>query len=633
MKTLRWQALIAGGVFGVLCLMRLSAQDQVPPAPPPPVTPPLAAEPDNAGQPPVGVAPGAAVATATPGTSNEVVRLEEQEPGAEATPRTGPQGQQLISVSLDNVPLEDVVRMFTRVSGANIIASATNLQGSVTVNLTDVEWRPALQSILDMHSLNLTEKIPGSGVYSIVPKSADAPEPMLVETLFIEYATVNGVAPVIKTMLVPNATISEFPSRNAIVVRSTSSNLGEIKQILKLIDIPGQQVCVETKFMELSDSASKQLGIRWDSLESFGVKGSLGPFSRTTKTESTDTSEDKSTSSSTKNQSDTVSYFYDVDGNQYEVVESIEAVEVGDTTESIKTITPTHEITDTESASEEVSSETVNSFSKTITEESSAILEMDSFNVVLSALKKTDGVSLISNPKLIVASGETGAFFSSGEREPIIRTERVVGTTESQGDKLISSLDTSINTDLIKQGYFEKGIMLKVIPTAKTAGLIEAEINPTIRSETSSSPKVVGDNSWPVIQVKEIKTRFTLRHGQTVAIGGLTQTTDSKATSKIPLLGDIPLLGKYLFSHTKDVKAQTETIIFVTLSLAQPDGLKNEEGIPEQAELVHKRLIQQQIKRRQFETDLSKMKQAAEAEEADRQRQEGQPVVTPPSSP
>jgi|GEM_PF-3082020 len=76
----------------------------------------------------------------------------------------------LFSITFDNVSLVDVVRAFTRISGVNIVAKPDDLQGNVTVNLTDVEWFTALSSILDMHGLMLGERYPGSGVYSICRK-------------------------------------------------------------------------------------------------------------------------------------------------------------------------------------------------------------------------------------------------------------------------------------------------------------------------------------------------------------------------------------------------------------------------------------------------------------------------------
>lgn len=529
-------------------------------------------------------------------------------------PQLSETGEPLISISLDDVPLENVVRMFTRLSGANIIATATNLEGSVTVNLEDVEWKPALTSILDMHNLGLVEKIPGTGVYSIVPKSPDAPEPMLVETVFLNFTTTGHVAPVLKAIFTQGGSVSEFPSRNALVLRATSANLGEARQLIESLDIPGQQVCIETKFMELSDSAIEQLGIKWDGLGEFGIKlqdggEGVGLWNRSSISEDIESRTDAASLWDNRNNVDTISQFYDVTGQQFEDVDSIEQIDE-DTT--LTKVTPTRLVTDTIDTGANYSSDIVDSFTKTIVDTQTAILDIDDFNIVLSALKETDGVSIISNPKLLVANGETGAFFSVGDREPIIKSEVTRGTEESPGDKVVSELDTTITTDLIKEGYLETGINLEVVPVIKSQGLIEAEIRPTLRRKTGT--RTVGENSWPIVSVKEMKTRFTLLDGQTVAIGGLTDTQDSTETSKVPLLGDIPLIGKYLFSHTKDTTSQVETIIFVTLALADPMGIREDEGIPEHGELVYQKLLETKARRQKFHRDLAKMKEAMEAE-------------------
>lgn len=531
-------------------------------------------------------------------------------------PALRPAGEEeLISITLDDVPLVDVVRMFTRISGVNIIASAEDLEGSVTVNLSDVAWQPALSSILEMHSLALIEKEPGSGVYSIVPRAADAPPPMATKSFQLKFSTVADVSPIVKSMLEEGATLSEFSSRNMIVVRSTPENLAAVQKLISEIDLPTRQVCIETKFMELTDSASKQLGIRWDSLEAFGIRGSLGPFSRTEQVETGKTREDTLSRFDRRQRTDTVDEKYDMFDQQYET-EELEIVELPDGSfVQIRTLEPTRQVIDTIDTGQDVTSDIVDTFSKAITEEQSAILELDSFEAVLSALKKTDGVSIISNPKIIVANGSTNAFFAVGQREPIIRTELSRGTAESPGDKLTAELDTGINTDYIKQGYLETGIDLRVVPVIKTDELIEAKIRPKLVRRLQPD-KVVGENSWPRIAVKEIRTRFTLRSGQTVAIGGLTDISDDTKVSKIPLLGDLPFVGKYLFSHTADIKSQIETIIFVTLSLAEPDMLYENVGIPENAELVHKRRVENRVRRRKFQDDLEQLEEATRAEEA-----------------
>ncbi len=535
----------------------------------------------------------------------------------------------LITIALDDVELIDVVRMFSRIANANIIATPSNLTARVTANLDGVEWRPALASILSMHSLALLERPQGSGVYSITSQPADAPEPMIVETIFLDYTTVEEVFPVIERMLAPNGSVSTFPSRNAMVIRSTESNLNEMRLVVRNLDIQSQQVCIETQFMELNDSAIKQLGIRWDSLEQLGIGFQAGPFVSQGTTERTQGRTDAISRADRRQNLDRLDQRYDMFGTPYQGSEEVIITEraIGPDIETYNlttitaggTIAPTRQLTRAVDITQDVTSDITDQFTRAITESSAAILNVDSLNVVLSALKRTDGVSIVSNPKMIVANGSTNAFFRVGQREPIITQTIRRGTVDSPGDEVTASLDTSTTTDYIRDGYLHTGIELRVVPTVKIDNLIEAQIEPSLRRKTGD--KQVEGNSWPIISVKEIKTKFTLKSGQTVAIGGLTDTTDSKRTSKIPLLGDIPILGKYLFSHTRDEKSQIETIIFVSLTLVEPKGLKDDEGIPRRAELVHKAQIKDQIRQRETKDEIRRLRKAAD--ELEKRRDSG----------
>lgn len=531
-------------------------------------------------------------------------------------------GEDLITITLDDVEMIDVVRMFSRIANANIIATPSNLTTRVTANLDGVAWRPALSSILKMHNLALVETPLGSGVYSITPQAADAPEPLIVETIFLDYTTVDEVFPVIEKMLVSNGSVSTFASRNAMVIRSTERNLGEIKLVVKDIDIQSQQVCIETQFMELTDSAVKQLGIRWDSLEQLGVGLQAGPFVQKDNKEHVTSRADTLNRADRRSDLDRLNQRYDMYGNPYQGEEAVVITERvdGPPIETVNldsgttAIMPTRQITRAVDLTQDATSDIADTFTRTITESSAAILSVDSLNVVLSALKKTDGVSVVSNPKIIVANGATNAFFRVGAREPIIKTTTERGTVDSPGDTTTSSLDTETSTDFIRDGYLSTGIELRVVPTVKVDNLIEAQIEPSLRRKTGD--KEVDGNSWPIISVKEIKTKFTLQSGQTVAIGGLTDTTDSKQTSKIPLLGDIPIIGKYLFSHTKDVKSQIETIIFVSLTLVDPKALTDDQGIPYRAELVHKAQIKAEVRKREMNEEIRLLRKAADDLEA-----------------
>lgn len=605
MKQIVLRSAIAVAMACTVCGVEpVCAQDVLPPQPP--INPDAVAEPqapqaDNQG------------GDATP----TVISIAQPEEEDALEPSEGQ--DDLISITLDDVPLVDVIRMFTRISGANIIADAAELQGSVTVNLQDVKWKPALMSILDMHDLALVEKQIGSDVYSVVPRPLDAPVPMITKSFTLKFATVSDISPIVRNMLAEGATMSDFASRNMLVVRSTAENLNDINEIIIEVDKPTKQVCIETKFMELTDAATSQLGIRWDSLAEFGVRLQAGPFTWNRDTSDSFTRSDSRTRWDRRSQTDSINEMYDMGGVQIEDSD-FSLFDDDDNPETaprvITEVVPTRNVSDTIDRGVNYEQSIVNQFSRNIEQTQTAILEMDQFQVILSALKTTDGVTLVSNPKMIVANGATNAMFSVGSREPIIRTEITRGTQDSPGDILTAQLDTSVNTDYITQGYLATGIDLRVVPVVKTDDLIEAEIMPSLRRKTGN--KEVGNNSWPLISVKEIRTRFTLQSGQTVAIGGLTDTTDQKETSKVPLLGDIPLLGKYLFSHTRDVKRQLETIIFVTLSLATPEKLFKNTGIPEQAELVHRRMIREELQRQNLEAGLEELREASDEAQRDK---------------
>ena len=598
-------------------------------APAPPPGPPTAAAPAAPAMPGAPSMQPAAPAMQAPPTAPPPAAVDgrRDESIYVALPADGGDGldqgdDDLITITLDNVPLVDVVRMFTRISGANIIANASDLTGTVTVNLEDVAWKPALNSILDMHSLALVEKQLDSGVYSIVPRPLDAPTPMMTKSFQLKFATVSDIAPIVQNMLPDGASLNQFNSRNMLVIRSTAESLSDIDQIIVDIDQPTKQVCVETKFMELNDRASKQLGIRWDALEAYGVNLQPGPFTWGRDTQDSYGREDRQTQYDRRTQSDTRQELYDVNGVQYEET-TIQWTDHDDDplTPPLAQIdrAPTRRVDDSIARGKENTQDIVETFTRTIETTQNAILEMDQFRLVLSALQSTEGVSLVSNPKMIVANGATNAVFSVGDREPIIRTEIQRGTIDSPGDIITAELDTDVNTEYISDGYLATGIDLRVIPVVKTDDLIEAEIIPSLRRKTDD--KFVAGNSWPIISVKEIRTRFTLRSGQTVAIGGLTDTSNLKDTTQIPFLGSIPLIGKYLFSHTEDVKKQVETIIFVTLSLAQPETLYDTVGIPLNADLVHRRMIKDRVTFQEREDRLQQLKEAADAAQMERERE------------
>ena len=453
----------------------------------------------------------------------------------------GPGGEDMITISLDNAPLADVVRMFSRISGANIVAG-TNLQGSVTVSMHDVPWQPALGAILDSVNLVLVEK--QNSIYSIISKRDLVAEPVQMETIFLNYTSVSNVVPVVQRMLVAtNGSVSAFPSANALVIQETASCLSAIRGTVKQIDKPRPQVYIEAKFIELNDTAIENLGVNWQVLQGYtaGVTPS-GTYSKGRVREISDTTV---TDASIENLSD----------SENETI-----------SEAIDTVSKTSSRLD----------------SDVTTRLLSAILSADELALTLSALKETDGVEVVSNPKIIVANGET-ARIHVGVNQPNV-TAVPQGDT---GDRFAYALDSALP-------YIEIGVKLDVTPTVNTEENITVKIIPEL-SRKLGDLEVGGaiGISYPITSIRKIETEFQIEGGKTVAIGGLTETNDVDSRNAVPVLGKIPVLGKYLFSHKSTKVVQDEVIIFVTVGMASPNTLGEVSGIPSEASLIHRHLANQ----------------------------------------
>ena len=510
----------------------------------------------------------------------------------------------LISITVDNVALEDVVRMFTKLSDANIVATATNLEGTVTVSLTDVEWRPALSAILEIHQLALVEKTPGSGIWSIVPRSPDEGPPLHVQVIRLRFAKVSDVAPILTAMFGDTGgSVSEFASRNTVIVRATAEALEDINKLVLEIDVPRDQVYIEAKFVELDHGASQQIGVDWQMLRAYTIGAALGyEYSDTRGTVQADDSVLEI--ANRRSTIDELNKLFDINDLQFEedTVEFIESPPASGLFIESRTRTPTRTITDTIDSSENVTRTLSESITRTIADVRTAVLSPGDLRVVLSALKEMRGVSIISNPKIIVANEEP-ALIHIGEREPNIRGTVTPGQ-QGQANTTTFTLDPDMP-------YFNFGIELDVIPTVNTASNITVQITPKLTRFVRD--KIAPDgNTFPVTSEKSIRTLFSLGNGKTAAIAGLTETAERDVERKIPLLGDLPLIGRYLFRHSDKEESQQETIIFVTVGLANPDMITKNIGLPEYTRRTQQAILRQTVRQRKANEELERLKAATE---------------------
>ena len=183
---------------------------------------------------------------------------------------------------------------------------------------------------------------------------------------------------------------------------------------------------------------------------------------------------------------------------------------------------------------------------------------------VIDALAQQGELKVISRPRLRTLNNQP-AVVRIGQDLPIF-TEKTtyIGTS------------TPIPTKEIIVSNMTVGTVLSITPQVSDDGLITLDITPAVSRLVRYDTSAQGETKAPVIDIRQASSIVRVRDGATIIMGGLVQTSSSKTKRKVPLLGDIPLLGR-LFSGSYDSSERTELIFFVTPRIVQ--DLANEKSV------------------------------------------------------
>jgi pilus assembly protein CpaC len=176
------------------------------------------------------------------------------------------------------------------------------------------------------------------------------------------------------------------------------------------------------------------------------------------------------------------------------------------------------------------------------------IFQRGDFEIMLSALRRNSIVKLLAEPNLMAMNGHQASFLAGG-KFPVPIPQSVTG---------------GVGTSVAVQ--FEKfGVELDFLPFILDDERIRLSVHPQVSSIDFSigTTLVPGGSPVPGLNSREAKTTVELRQGQTLAIAGLLQLTLDGSTSRIPGLGDLPVLGPF-FSNTSETRTEKELIVLVT---------------------------------------------------------------------
>lgn len=160
----------------------------------------------------------------------------------------------------------------------------------------------------------------------------------------------------------------------------------------------------------------------------------------------------------------------------------------------------------------------------------------------MNALASENRVNVLASPQIIAADGKE-ASIDIGDEVPLVASKILVDNRE---ELIIERRNT--------------GVILKVKPHINTTGLVTLDIS--LELSNAANTVVEGESDIRIFK-RNVKTTMVVQDKQTIIIGGLIDEKIEKVTTKVPFLGDIPLLG-LLFRSTKDSLRKTELVLLIT---------------------------------------------------------------------
>jgi type IV pilus assembly protein PilQ len=469
-------------------------------------------------------------------------------------------GRDTLSVDFPDMDIREILRNVADLFELNIIIPDT-LQGKTTLKLRDVTWRQIFESVLQPVGYTYQED---GNIIKIVSNDTLQQEPTSTEVFLINYARAADIQPTVSSLIdtAAGGKIVVDARSNSLVITERPSRMNRIRPIIETLDRATDQVMIESKFVEVSDSDVKNLGVNWSSLANYQISaGNLGgDFTRgREQTASNGFDRNNSTTRNTVLGTNTVGTNGQTSGSTNTGTVTSTGGTVTSTSSTGTTGGLTNSTTTTTTNTDSTTGiDALNTLSSLVNTDGTArtlnaVFSATDFTLVLSALQSLQKTKIISNPT-IVTLNNTEAMINVGQERPIpnytYNSER--GVYEVSGFQ-----------------YRPIGVILKVTPQVNSRGFIKLTVQPEV-SQSNRDANFQGA-SIPIVESRKATTTVSLKDGNTVAIGGLMQSSTGNSQSKVPVLGSVPVLGRLFRSDNRNIESNN-LIIFITAKTLSPDG-------------------------------------------------------------
>jgi type IV pilus assembly protein PilQ len=453
-----------------------------------------------------------------------------------------------VTFNFQDIPVRSVLQLLADVSNLNIVAS-DSVQGNVTLRLVNVPWDQALDVILRAKGLakrqngNVVWVAPQTELAKYEENIADARQKQLdsaqlvTDYIPINYGNAKQIADLLTSgakagnvgggggasssnsergFLSPRGSVSFDERTNTLLVNDTPEKVQEIRQLVSVLDRPVKQVLIESRLVIATDNFTRELGAK------LGIAGfHINPSGQVLSTGSS-IEDVTGTGNSARTWQNGVVQAIGTGGNPFTVAPPT-------ITSGLNVNLP------------------ANTSGVTASSIAFGILGNDYLlNLELSAAQQEGRSETISQPKVVTANNQEASIVQ-GQQVGYL-TFQNSGAGGGQGTATVQFKNAALE--------------LHVTPTITSDNRVFMKLK-ILKDAVSALVPNPGGGFVPQIDHREIDTSVLVKNGQTVVLGGVYEFTNEHDVTKVPFLGDIPILGA-LFRDKVNKNNKAELLVFIT---------------------------------------------------------------------
>ena len=468
----------------------------------------------------------------------------------QGTLRQGYQGEK-VSLNFQNIPLRELLHVFADITNFNIVISDT-VAGNVSLRLNDVPWDQALEIVLQQKGLSMrkngnviwiapTDELAAREKLELESKQVISDlEPVRTESLQLNYQKSEVVARLLMGAPPPSTSGSSsapppgakiqkllsdrgsvvFDTRtNKLFITDTPSRLADIRRLITEIDVAVRQVLIEARIVEADDTFSRSLGARLGGSDHKGMVSGHPLFG----------------SNNTR---------WGISGSTSDANRQL----------PWRTYVPSGRITD-------IDAQGKITFEEAMPSNTQIFKDQQFVNTPASSAVGQFAFTLFNKSMSQILSLEVSAMESDGKGKtvssPRVLTADQIEATIEDGKELPYWSASSSGATTV--AYRKAVLSLKVRPQITPDGRVIM----SLQVNKDNVDPALSTSYGLAINTKNVKTEVLVENGGTVVIGGIYTQEDVNNVTRVPLLGDLPILG-YAFRNTSKTENRRELLVFIT---------------------------------------------------------------------